>query len=74
MPKTTTTEETPMADTLDHAYYCTPQPGYDGPRIEEYDVQKYAEEDGVTKTGSVHCVRCMECSAISYDGVQPAWH
>ncbi|MDP9417229.1 MAG: hypothetical protein M3P48_05210 [Actinomycetota bacterium] len=72
--KTTTTEENSMpTDTLDHAYYCMPQPGQTAPRLEEYDIVKYAD-DGASKVGTVHCVRCMECSAISYDGVQPAWH
>src|SRR3712207_3539783 len=38
MPKTI--DETPVTNALDHAYFCTPQPGHDAPRVEEYDVTK----------------------------------
>lgn len=60
---------TAPADTLEHEDFCQPRPGLDAPRLEAYPGARY-QADGMPGGGSVHCVRCLECGVISYDGVQ----
>jgi hypothetical protein len=52
----------------EHAPYCTPRPGEDGPRMETYGAPVYSA-DGKTQIGSTRVVRCVECANASYDGV-----
>ncbi len=52
----------------EHAPYCTPRPGEDGPRMELEHIPVYGR-DGKTQVGSTRRVRCIECGNASYDGV-----
>jgi len=55
--------------TLKHEDFCLPRPGLDEPRVESYYATSYAD-DGITIAGNIRVVRCCECAAASYDGVQ----
>ncbi len=51
-----------------HAEFCLPRPGEDAPRIETYGAPRYNEQGYLVST--VRVVRCQECGAATYDGVQ----
>ena len=64
----TTNQTAPTGDDrLKHAEYCMPRPGESELRIEKWDQPIYGPE-GVHAIGTVAVVRCIECSAASYDG------
>lgn len=56
------------ATALRHEEFCLPRPGEDAARIEGYRQPKY--DDKGLAVASVSVVRCLECGAASYDGVQ----
>ncbi len=57
-----------IAATFEHAEYCLPRPGADAPRMEKYGSPRYNEQNQVVAVVTV--LRCQECGAATYDGVQ----
>ncbi len=55
--------------TLEHAVFCKPGRGEDGPRVESYGVPTYSQ-DGTKQVGTIRVERCVECGNAIYDGVQ----
>lgn len=54
---------------LQHEEYCAPRPGEDAARVEAYTASRDNEHGGMP-IPAVRVVRCQECGAASYDGVQ----
>ncbi len=53
---------------LEHEPFCLPRPGEDTPRIEKYSAYRYNEQGYAVST--IQVVRCTECGAATYNGVQ----
>ncbi len=53
---------------FEHEPFCLPRPGADTPRIEKYSAYRYSEQGHAVST--IQVVRCQECGAASYNGVQ----
>ncbi len=56
------------AAAFEHAEYCLPRPGADAPRMEKYGSPRYNEQNQVVAVVTV--LRCQECGAATYNGVQ----